>query len=648
MDITDTNEPIRNNRSKNRNLRDERRPFIAWDGEGINDDDGQHHYILFGNSRGDYIQDSRLSTIDIFALLKQARYDHASAIHISYAFDYDVNMIISDLPWRQLYRLKETGDAFYYGYRIEWKPNKFFQLSWRENPDDKERKAILVWDIFSFFGGSFVSALTDYLGDIPALSKITEGKQARGDFHYSQVDSYIKPYWQAELDAMVQLANKLRDNLLEAGYPITKWHGPGAVASLMFNQHETDSVRADAPDDIGHAIRCAYAGGRFELHAVGHTEQPVYEYDIRSAYPYAISMLPNLAAGQWEYISNPTDAEIRTFRFAIYHVVYYARTPFAPGHLFRRNDKGKITYPHYVEGWYHAPEVASMLSHPEITVDGAWVLHVDDSYPFQWVRELYETRQQWKREGRPAQHAIKLGLNSMYGKMAQQKGWEETFRQHGRPPRWHQLDYAGFVTAYCRMMVRYLALIAYNRNGLVSIETDAVFSTVELDDFVTLSQELGQWEKITHYGMTTIQSGLYYVRDENGEWHSKIRGLDSNSLSHNDVLSIYSIPTETMYERDIGLTGETTRFNGLHKALHTDRSRWQRWETQQIKLAPGDRYKRTHSHKMCPNCSNGETLADSLHQTVNTGESGVSSEHHVAWLNQESLTAETLFGVPYV
>ncbi len=46
----------------------------------------------------------------------------------------------------------------------------------------------------------------------------------------------------------------------------------------------------------------AYYGGRFEITRTGLLDQPVYEYDIGSAYPDGMRYLPCLEHGRWEKV----------------------------------------------------------------------------------------------------------------------------------------------------------------------------------------------------------------------------------------------------------------------------------------------------------------------------------------------------------
>jgi len=53
-----------------------------------------------------------------------------------------------------------------------------------------------------------------------------------------------------------------------------------------------------------------------------------------------------------------------------------------------------------------------------------WEYTGSQERPFSWVTEMYDTRRDWKRRGISAQLALKLCMNSMYGKLAQRIGWK--------------------------------------------------------------------------------------------------------------------------------------------------------------------------------------------------------------------------------
>src|SRR5579872_6437570 len=95
------------------------RPFIAWDGEGVHGNGDYHPYSLFGASTGERIKYQDLSTLDCLSLIIDVERSNRKAIHVGYSFGYDVNMIIKDLPFRQLVLLHTTGACYWKGFNLE-------------------------------------------------------------------------------------------------------------------------------------------------------------------------------------------------------------------------------------------------------------------------------------------------------------------------------------------------------------------------------------------------------------------------------------------------------------------------------------------------------------------------------------------------
>jgi hypothetical protein len=91
------------------------REFIAWDGEGWTEhradhvltESGKcvggcvHHYFLFGASSGDSVRAESLSTVECLNVMLTCASQNPSAIHVGYAFTYDVNMILKDVHYKK-------------------------------------------------------------------------------------------------------------------------------------------------------------------------------------------------------------------------------------------------------------------------------------------------------------------------------------------------------------------------------------------------------------------------------------------------------------------------------------------------------------------------------------------------------------------
>src|ERR1700689_3597241 len=88
------------------------RPFIMWDGEGPQDTG----YSLFGSSAGDEICHPFLGTAECLELILGREEVQPDCIHIWFGSNYDVSMILKDLPWRALNALKQFTKTVWGGY----------------------------------------------------------------------------------------------------------------------------------------------------------------------------------------------------------------------------------------------------------------------------------------------------------------------------------------------------------------------------------------------------------------------------------------------------------------------------------------------------------------------------------------------------
>ena len=262
---------------------------------------------------------------------------------------------------------------------------------------------------------------------------------------------------------------------------IKDWYGPGPIArELLRNldiigQHYGGFIHSEKPGSLQIAAHHAFAAGRIELLKMGHApELELHSYDIASAYPHALSLLPSLRGeGRWKQeievwgrgacnlaqlktiieSATPVSMFYLKYEFSLYEkyaIEAYSRVyiPWYP--LFFRSARGGIYFPRRGEGWYMRDETLAAVEWLERFVsiekwrDGkpvtrqwelkgvsfevkqAWVFTPvnQDERPFQFLEELYRQRVQYKRavpyDAR--EKFYKLPLNSIYGKMAQRVG----------------------------------------------------------------------------------------------------------------------------------------------------------------------------------------------------------------------------------
>jgi hypothetical protein len=377
------------------------REFVAWDGEGINEPDGSHTYVMLASSDGQSLHHRfGLSTVDVFELWLESR---SGVTNVIYGGGYDINMVLRDLDRVSLTQLYATGRVRWNGYRIEWRGGKSISVRTTE-------RSFLLYDVLPFFQKPFVSACDEYLGEEwEYRDEIIREKANRGAFTYDNIAG-ISEYNAAELRTLVRLANELRERLHKASIRVARWDGPGAIASALYKKHATKSHLVPSPPMVATAGRHAYAGGRFEIIRKGHSDLPCYQYDVNSAYPSAIRDLPCLAHGEWKHVLNPT----RVARFGMYRIevakpIHHTSRP-QP--LWHRNKDGTVFFSQYPHGWYWSPEARLVAGDSRATIHEGWEMVVCcDCNPFGFVEGLYNKRLALKKAGDGAQVGLKLGLN---------------------------------------------------------------------------------------------------------------------------------------------------------------------------------------------------------------------------------------------
>jgi hypothetical protein len=615
----------------------ELRPFVAWDGEGClneSDPDDYQPYCLFGSSAGTRIKGYDLSSLDCLGLLIDTERQRPEAIHVGYAFGYDVNQIIKDFPLPALRMLKLRNRTRYRGFDIEYIPGKWFSIGYGRprSRGGAGRVSIKVFDTFSFFALRFDKALSKYhIGTEDQISRLATGKDDRPDFRYADIPDRIEPYWEIELDLMVQLMDKFRSILYAAGYKINSWHGAGALASYVLrNRGVANHLDRSSTAEIIEAARSAYIGGHFEPFLAGFYDGPIYSADINSAYGYTFSRLPSLQNGKWIHEDKPDREATADRRLGMYHIRYISNNTGGLKPLPHRDPNGSVTWPHATEGWFHASEAYLVRNDPRAEFLESWIWEDDGSYPFEWIQEIFEERLRMQEIGDATEIAHKKAIASLYGQIAQRTGWE---RNHG-PPRHHQLEFAGAITAECRSLVYAAARSA--GKGLISIDTDGVLATRPFAKLPNgTGNKLGQWKIDEYTGIFYLQSGVYWLRDREGNWlPPKSRGIPQRKLKFDDIYGL------VRYYGENPVSIQQHTFYGFGQAIHQNRlGDWRKWLDTPRDIRFGGAGKRIHSERFCPQCANGKGLADSLHPLIPVPpKTLVSTLHHLPWIAGSSET----------
>lgn len=605
------------------------RPFVMWDGEGPQDTG----YSLFGNSDGLALCHPFLGTEECLDLLMESAERNPDAINVAFGFNYDVSMILRELPRRHLRALHAHTRTTWRDWRIEHVPHKWFKV-------ERGGTKIIVYDIRSFFGGNYESALDAFkIGSERQRANISHGKANRAAFYWREIEE-IRRYWRLELTLGVKLMEHLRQVFHDAGYVPRSWHGPGALARMALKRHKIYDAMAECPPDVRIAAQYAFAGGRFEPFQAGWIRSPIYGKDIHSAYPYYATHLPNLNRGEWRYVRNFVPGA-----FGVYHIRYDAPPHNSkPFPLFRRLSTGSVVWPNRVDGWYWNPEAECVATDQYAEFLDGWVFDEDDptDRPFAFLAEYYAKRQRLKDAGSAAEYTFKLIINSIYGQLAQRVGWD---KKHNRPPRSHQLEWAGYITSACRAAVYKMALAAGDK--LVSIDTDGVYMTTPMPTDKD-GERLGEWENSEYEDGIFWQSGMYCLKS-NGEWKkAKSRGIKKGSYQADDLLSALNTTKCgndkcATTEHHIHLNRRTFVTYGLAQQIGWEHHNTWRDEPHEYIMGGG---KRVHFPRACKTVCDPPTHRlyqwSPTYGVGATDDNIASVKHHLPWLDGKDDHRDTM------
>lgn len=489
------------------------RPFIGMDGEGQGNE--VHKYTLLaaadeqGNSWHTY-DSNGLATVTCLEFILSLPKD---SVIVMYSFGYDLTKILEQLPNETLYKIfhqdggnKKPVKWGQYSFFLQGKAR--FQVT-KYGDDGKLIASRVVWDVFRFFSCSFVKALKNWkIGTPEEVAFIENMKSKRSAFEKLVPHSVFK-YCVQECIFLAALVKKLVDAHDKIGLKIRSYYGAGSTGAAMLNLFNVKKHNRETPDMMKMPVAQAFFGGRFENSVIGPVHKPVYGKDISSAYPYQIRFLPCLDCGTWELTRSyqeMTRSSVALVRYAYVKEILSSWAPFP----FRDKD-GSIFYPSISGGgWVWRDEflVGQKIWPNEIEFVEAWVYNTSCNHePFEDIPKYYLERLRLGEEA--AGIVLKLGMNSVYGKIAQSVG----------SCPYQCWIWAGLITSGTRAQLLELMSLHQSIDSCLMIATDGLFSTEDVippkpRDTGTFDSHkpLGAWTNKTYSnGIVAVRPGIYFA-----------------------------------------------------------------------------------------------------------------------------------------
>lgn len=430
----------------------------------------------------------------------------------AFAFNYDVTMILRDLPAPRLDSLRQTNVLRTGRWSVRHIPGKRFWVS-----DRGLNRSAQIWDVWSWYPYSFNRLLEEWnLATRSEQKFIREMKAARDRFSELPLSRIIE-YSVLECRLLARWVRNLIELHTRVGLSLRSYCGPGSTASAIYTKHNwKPPLRSD---EITSVATAAFYGGRNEVSCIGDVPGPVYAYDIGSAYPFEISRLPEVVS--WR--TSKTDPGNEWWGYAAIEWDIQDESVWGPfpvrGAMLESGRALSLVYPLQGKGVYHSSEVnaARSIFGDAITIRRAWIADTTDVLPFSWVNTLAAERLALKAAKDPAAYPLKVGLNSLYGKMVQRKG---------KAP-YRDMVYGAAVTAGTR--ARLLPILTSLQSNAILAATDGIVTTKKVRG-LQLGTNLGEWE-VDEYGHAFVaQSGVYWLGDK-----IRTRGFRRHSLNLAEV-----------------------------------------------------------------------------------------------------------------
>lgn len=470
--------------------------------------------FLIADSDGRYLDDITPESVIKFLFHKK----YQNSWNFFYNITYDAEVILK-LLGKELNHYKKTRklEFRFQEFKIEYIPNKKLAIR-------KGHHSAVFFDIAQFYNASLKDAYQKNIGELQ--KEYLEIKQKRNGFSgwfYKNNRNKIRNYCIQDCILTKQLAEKWITLFHNAfGFYPQRWVSSGYLAEKVLINNRIEIPKFNSiPYEIQDLAFQSYFGGRFEILKRGFVGT-AYLYDINSAYPYALTQIPNLYKGNWiSQKSIHPDSKLGFFRI----IGNIPDLKYVPPFPFRKNRS--IVFP---SGRFETcVTLAELLAcgNPKYykILESYQFIPRSSEYPYrEFIEQLYQKRLTLKAEDNPLQLPIKTVMNSIYGKTGQ-----KTNRRIGN--LFNPVLFATITGLARAQLYRFVIENNLERN-VVSFATDSICVTKKLD---IDSDKLGEFSlDDSANDVFVLQNGINRF---NGKW--KQRGL--GKLQDKDIEHLETI-----------------------------------------------------------------------------------------------------------
>ena len=500
------------------------KPIInAFDTEGYN---GKTN--LLADAYSHYTE----NTNDLLEFL----YNNGKDLNFFYNLTYDFQAILKSLITDKKYQsltdkelgIIKTGDFNIDGYHIKYIAGKGFSL--KKINDKKSKKVIRFYDIAQFYKKDGVIQSLEAV--LKALGQ--EGKNAEelgidsekigmvlGYYEKRKTD--IIPYCindcvrtkkisELKVNATAKLLGELNNSkpIYPKKYYSSASNSKAVLEIKVKNQAYTYKgllKNTDNPKKYHRLISNSYKGGFMYDNYLGLNKYK--EYDINSAYPYAMSKLKDIIGATYKELKDYDKNADYSFYYAEIDNTNF-KYPIA-----ERIDKETLYYPAGIFNSYITGIDIEFFINHSINfkiIYGLGIYCNTNKRPFGFLKDLYSKRIDYKNLMKNAnnndknkydmlQYGLKIMYNAMYGTTAEHKN---------NMTKWTNFIYASYITSYTRNYI-YNTIDKIGMNNVIAIRTDAII--VKDNVVIETSDNLGFFKLESQGYIINFMSGTYILFD---------------------------------------------------------------------------------------------------------------------------------------
>ena len=479
----------------------------------------------------EYIPVSNFSDILDFLNLKK----HRGVIFWTWNLRYDTQAILkhllkeNELEWRDISRaLLEDGYTLIKNKRVI----KIRYIQGKKLTIVCNNRVVKFYDIAQFYGKVKLNTAAkdylkkekqDYANWVERSQEYQKGEHTlkeMQDYLFHNLDD-IGEYCRIDAELTLELANYMKNAFEFAGIPFNKPMSQAKIAEDFVLSRGNYPIQ---PELLGKKMskyhelaELSYHGGIFETVQRGIFDQEIFDYDINSAYPKTLSRLPHWANGEFKQVETYTDGIEQGWYLVEFDCRWIpfvdTKNTFTIEQYFNEEAESykyeganpRILYPTGKRVQVITRiELNFMLKYNyKVKVYGGveWE-QTKNKYesPFSWVAPTYAERQKIIKEYTKAdmrQYALKILLNSTYGKTAMRKPFRCDMTN---------LFYASYVTADTRIKIAEVA--QNNYKNVIDLATDGICLSKEVKGIEVDDSKLGAWELKTFKKALFIGSGI--------------------------------------------------------------------------------------------------------------------------------------------